>query len=44
VAVLLAGTDAVVVDGGVLPGGPPSTLAVWEQGGWRVLRRGSHPL
>jgi L-threonylcarbamoyladenylate synthase len=44
VALLLQGTDALVVDGGLLAGGPPSTLAVWEQGGWRVLRRGRHPL
>jgi L-threonylcarbamoyladenylate synthase len=35
-----AGADAVVVDDGPLPGGPPSTLAVWEAGEWRVLRSG----
>ena len=38
---LLAGADAVVVDGGVLPGGPPSTLVepVGSRG-YRVLREG----
>jgi L-threonylcarbamoyladenylate synthase len=40
VAELLAGMDATMVDGGVLPGGPPSTLATWDGGGWRVLRPG----
>jgi len=40
VAALLAGADAAVVDGGTLPGGPPSTLAAWEAGEWRVLRPG----
>jgi L-threonylcarbamoyladenylate synthase len=38
---LLAGTDAVVVDGGVLRGGPPSTLVEPRPEGWRVLRQGS---
>ena len=38
---LLAGTDAVLVDGGVLPGGPPSTLVEWTPAGWHVLRSGS---
>ena len=33
VAELLAGEDAVVVDGGILPGGPPSTLVAIEGGG-----------
>jgi len=32
--------DAVVVDGGRLPGGPPSTLVEWRDGGPRVLRPG----
>jgi L-threonylcarbamoyladenylate synthase len=42
-AELLAGEDAMVVDGGVLPGGPPSTLAAIE-GGWPVvLRKGRFP-
>lgn len=38
---LLAGHDAAIVDGGVLPGGPPSTLVAWESGGRRVLRYGA---
>jgi L-threonylcarbamoyladenylate synthase len=38
---LLAGEDAVVVDFGILPGGPPSTLVEWAPSGWRVLRQGS---
>jgi L-threonylcarbamoyladenylate synthase len=37
---LLGGADAVIVDGGVLPGGAPSTLAAWEEGEWRVVRPG----
>jgi L-threonylcarbamoyladenylate synthase len=40
---LLAGEDARVVDGGVLPGGPPSTLVAIEGEGLRVLRAGSFP-
>ncbi len=32
---------AVVVDGGVLPGGPPSTLVAWRDGELRILRRGA---
>ena len=44
VAALLFGADAAVVDGGRLPGGPPSTLAAWEGGTWRVLRQGRFPL
>lgn len=43
-AALLAGEDAVVVDGGVLPGGPPSTLVAFEAAGVRLLRRGSFPV
>jgi L-threonylcarbamoyladenylate synthase len=43
VALLLAGTDAVVVDGGVLPGGPPSTLVAIEEEGLVVLRTGRFP-
>jgi L-threonylcarbamoyladenylate synthase len=35
-----AGVDALVVDGGVLPGGPPSTLVVWREGAPAVLRPG----
>lgn len=41
---LLAGEDAVVVDGGVLPGGPPSTLVAIEEGGPVVLRTGRYPV
>lgn len=42
-AELLAGEDAVVVAGGVLPGGPPSTLVAIEGEGLVVLRTGSFP-
>jgi L-threonylcarbamoyladenylate synthase len=42
-AELLAGEDAMVVDGGVLPGGPPSTLVAIEGDGLAVLRRGRFP-
>ena len=41
---LLANVDAALVDGGPLPGGPPSTLAVWEAGEWRLVRPGPVPL
>jgi L-threonylcarbamoyladenylate synthase len=42
---LLRGCDAMVIDGGRLPGGAPSTLVEWTAAGWRVLRAGSfsHP-
>ncbi|HEX9942941.1 MAG TPA: L-threonylcarbamoyladenylate synthase [Thermoanaerobaculia bacterium] len=40
---LLAGEDAMVVDGGVLPGGPPSTLVAIEGEGLKVLRTGRFP-
>jgi L-threonylcarbamoyladenylate synthase len=43
VARLLAGQDAVVVDGGVLPGGPPSTLVAIEGERLVVLRAGRFP-
>ncbi|HYG61302.1 MAG TPA: L-threonylcarbamoyladenylate synthase [Thermoanaerobaculia bacterium] len=43
-AALLAGEDAVVVDGGILPGGPPSTLVAIEETGPVVLRTGSFPV
>lgn len=43
-AELLAGEDAVVVDGGVLPGGAPSTLVAIEEGGPVVLRTGRFPV
>ena len=37
---LLAGEDAMIVDGGVLPGGPPSTLVAIRGEGLVVLRPG----
>jgi L-threonylcarbamoyladenylate synthase len=43
-AALLEGEDAMVVDGGVLPGGPPSTLVAIEEGGPVVLRTGKFPV
>ena len=40
---LLAGWEAAVVNGGVLPGGPPSTLVAWEAPGRLVvLRKGRY--
>jgi len=36
-----AGVDGRVIDGGALPGGPPSTLVAWRQGAPVVLRQGS---
>jgi len=44
VAALLGGEDAVVVDGGTLAGGPPSTLAAWTGTRWNVLRAGRLPI
>jgi L-threonylcarbamoyladenylate synthase len=41
---LLAGEDAVIVDAGTLPGGPPSTLVAIEGGAPVVLRTGSYPV
>lgn len=41
---LLAGEDAVIVDGGRLPGGAPSTLVAIEGGVPVVLRAGSFPV
>lgn len=43
VARWLAGQDAAVVDGGILPGGPPSTLVAIEGEGLVVLRTGRFP-
>jgi L-threonylcarbamoyladenylate synthase len=43
-AELLAGTDGAVLDGGILPGGPPSTLVAIEASGPVVLRTGSFPV
>lgn len=40
VRALLAGEDAMVIDEGPLPGGPPSTLVVWRGDGFEVLRAG----
>lgn len=40
---LLAGADAAVVDGGRLPGGPPSTVVRFLDGGIEVLREGAVP-
>lgn len=40
---LLSGRRAVTVDGGVLPGGPPSTLVDWAGGELAVLREGAFP-
>lgn len=43
-AAFLAGEDAVIVDGGVLPGGLPSTLVAIEESAPVVLRAGSFPV
>lgn len=43
-AELLAGEDAAVMDGGALPGGPPSTLLEFRASGPVVLRTGGFPL
>jgi L-threonylcarbamoyladenylate synthase len=40
---LLAGEDAMIVDGGILPGGPPSTLVAIRGEGLEVLRAGRFP-
>lgn len=41
---ILNGHRAAIVDGGVLPGGPPSTLVAWDADGTpRVLRQGAFP-
>ena len=40
---LLAGEDVMIVDGGVLPGGPPSTLVAIRDHGLVVLRPGRFP-
>lgn len=39
---LLAGEEAIVVNDGPLPGGPPSTVAAWEGGRLRLLRPGAY--
>ena len=38
---LLAGEDALIIDGGVTTGGPPSTLVRIHQGAWQLLRAGA---
>ncbi len=38
---LLAGADAAVLDGDRLPGGPPSTVVRFRDGGIEVLREGA---
>jgi L-threonylcarbamoyladenylate synthase len=43
-AALLAGEDAMIVDGGILPGGAPSTIVAIEESGPVVLRAGSFPV
>ena len=40
----LPGWDGWTVDGGRLPGGPPSTLVRREEDSWRVLRAGRYPI
>jgi len=40
---LLDRRRALVIDDGVLPGGPPSTLVRWEDGKLHVLRAGAYP-
>ena len=40
---LLAGERAMIVDDGVLPGGPPSTLVLADDDQLRVLRQGAFP-
>ena len=41
---LLTGSPAILVDGGDLPGGPPSTLISWMRGELEILRRGAFTL
>ncbi len=43
-AELVAGSDALIVDGGRLPGGLPSTLVEVGERGLTVLRRGRYPI
>lgn len=42
-ASFLAGADALLVDGGLLPGGPPSTLIAFDGPRLRILRPGRVP-
>ena len=41
---LLAGSDALIVDGGRLGGGPPSTMLALGDDGLTMLRRGGYPI
>ena len=41
---LLTGSDAAIVDGGRLPGGPPSTMLAAAGDQLTVLRRGRYPI
>jgi L-threonylcarbamoyladenylate synthase len=43
-APLIAGADAIAIDGGDLPGGPPSTLVALRGGAVHVLRQGRFPV
>jgi tRNA A37 threonylcarbamoyladenosine synthetase subunit TsaC/SUA5/YrdC len=43
-APLVAGADAIAIDGGELPGGLPSTLVAWRGGAIHVLRQGRFPV
>lgn len=40
---LLGDEDAALIDGGPLPGGPPSTLVRWSGSGFDLLREGRYP-
>lgn len=41
---LLRGWDAAIVDGGVLAGGPPSTIVGWRGGELEIVRPGAFPV
>ncbi len=41
-AALIAGSDAWLIDDGVTPGGPPSTLVRWSGAGFSILRPGRY--
>jgi L-threonylcarbamoyladenylate synthase len=41
---LLAGADALVIDDGILPGGPPSTMLSLVGGQVSLMRRGRYPM
>jgi len=41
---MLEGTDSMIIDDGLLPGGSPSTIVGWADGDLKVLRRGRYPL